>query len=154
MAALPLTGRSEPLAEGGDLRDLLGRVFHTDDVDPHGALAAVLGTRLAGRSKPVRSICGYAQVRVRDDRLSLGPTLVTRDEFGDEPPYVLCGCCSGRVDVAGVLQILDEAHELRTGDVVILGRFMGDPRLTVRLAGPPTAPEPGSALDLAARPLG
>ena len=129
--ALPRTGRvrspSEPLS---NLRPLLGRILQLPGARPPTAprLAAVIGTSLAGRRNPFRSILGYVQLDGEQGCMAL----VTRDEFGDEPPD-LSDPAGDPASLVERLQALDDAYRLRPADVVVLGRADVDDHLAARL---------------------
>jgi hypothetical protein len=127
--ALPLTGRTRPAAEPLlSLRPLLNRILQLPGSSPPAAprLAAVVGAPLAGRRNPFRSIFGYVLL----DGEQGCRTVVTRDEFGDQPP----GLSGDPASWAGRLLALDGAFGLRPADVVVLGRADVDDHLTARLS--------------------
>ncbi|HEY2751587.1 hypothetical protein [Phenylobacterium sp.] len=129
--ALPRTGRARRIPERlSSLRPLLGRILQLPGVKPPPAprLAAVVGTTLAGRRNPFRSFLGYLLL----DGEQSCRTLVTRDEFGDQPPSLSPGAgdCASLVER---LQALDGAFGLRPADMVVLGAAQVDDDMAERL---------------------
>jgi hypothetical protein len=129
--ALPRTGRVRPVADPLlNLRPLLSRILQLPGSRPPAAprLAAVVGTSLAGRRNPFRSIFGYVLL----DGEQGCRVVVTRDEFGDQPPR-LSVSCGDPASLVERLQALDGALGLRPADLVVLGEADLDDHLAVRL---------------------
>ncbi|HEX4709961.1 hypothetical protein [Phenylobacterium sp.] len=129
--ALPLTGRVRPAAQPLlNLRPLLSRILQFPGARPPPAprLAAVVGTSLAGRRNPFRSIFGYVLL----DGEHGCRTVVTRDEFGDQPPG-LSASSGYPASLVERLQALDRACGLRPADLVVLGKAEVDDHLHARL---------------------
>jgi hypothetical protein len=129
--ALPRTGRvrssADPLL---NLRPLLGRILQLPGARPPAAprLAAVVGSSLTGRRNPFRSFLGYVLLDGEQGCMAV----VTRDEFGDEPPD-LSASAGDPASLVERLQALDDTHGLRPADVVVLGRADVEDHLAARL---------------------
>jgi len=154
LCALPLTGRVRPAAEPLlSLRPLLNRILQLPGSSPPAAprLAAVVGTSLAGRRNPFRSIFGYVLL----DGEPGCRAVVTRDEFGDQPPGLLASS-GDPASLVERLQALDGAFGLRPADVVVLGSAdLDDPlaaRLTAANLSSPLRHEKRRAAGMARRP--
>lgn len=134
-AALPLTGRQLPAAEASsDLRPLLLRVLDLPPSEGHSGMriAAVVGAPLEGRRNPFRSVIGYILL----DEQHRSRVLVTRDEFGAEPPRIADSAEDSADAPAGErMWELDAAWGLKPGDVVVLGTPVLDARMAARLVG-------------------
>lgn len=118
--ALPLTGRAASLGSADPL-DLA--IFRRVLPGPlTGAwslgLAAVVGCSLVGRTNPFRSVVGYVGIVRSAGQMTLGHFLVTRDEFGDQPPP-LSRSFPNRVTAREHLESF--GGELYTGDLLVLG---------------------------------
>ena len=141
--ALPLIGRWEPAEtiRDFDVALMFRRVLFLDSLQPGRAcgLAAVVGTSLAGRTNPFRSVVGYLAVSPGPDGKSqrFGQVLITRDEFGDRPPSLVNALNLVELDPMSELWAMDRRHGLRSGDVVVLGAAALDAAITRRFSQAP-----------------
>ena len=127
IAALPRTGRT---FSGKPGKSFPHKSIFFLSQSGGARIAAMVGVALSGRPNPFRSIVGYTLFGEDGP----GEVLVTRDEFGDEPPALEEGLDAPALKLA--LQLLDQNYTLRPGDLVVLGRPLLEPAMRKRLAGP------------------
>lgn len=120
-AALPLNGRVEPWRVTPPLLPgrHIGRLFEGPYTDGPHLLAALMGAPPLGRPNAHRCIVGYlaAMACGEPGLTTLGPVLMTADEFGPEGPDL----DARRMTIRARIEALDVDQGLRTGDVVVLG---------------------------------
>ncbi|WP_165191490.1 hypothetical protein [Caulobacter soli] len=133
-AALPLNGRVEPekptapLSIGRHFR----RSFHDPDLEGQGLLAAVIGAAPLGADRPFRCVLGYVAAALdRGGRLTLGPVLVTADEFGAAGPPLAPQ--PGGSSLSDRIRAYDQHHALRTGDLLIVAHARLTDAMSTRL---------------------
>lgn len=130
--ALPLTGREALLGSADPLHpSIFRRVLPGPAADAWSlGLAAVVGCSLVGRTNPFRSVVGYVGIERAANRMTFGRFLVTRDEFGDQPPLLRPGFS---IHVTAREHLESFGGELYTGDLLVLGPVDLPGVLAVRL---------------------